>query len=182
MPNDKATKFFTHVALYCRDVNKTKDWYCQVFGMNVNASAPGRFAALSFGYKHHDLALVQAPAEFQDPQPPRVGLYHFAVDTGSFEESMRIFERAKALESEFVKAIDHRIGNGIYVRDPDGNMIELWNEAHATMDEAVASLHGLKEEFEVNPIGFPLDIDATVAAKKPVRKPNAAPPSPTTHR
>lgn len=178
----EATKFFTHVALYCRDVNKAIDWYTKVLGMRVHASAPGRFAALSFGYRHHDLALVQAPPEFKDPQRQQVGLYHFAVDTGSFDESMRIFERAKALDSEFVKAIDHRIGNGVYVRDPDGNMIELWSEAHDTMEEAVASLGSLKEDFKTNPIGFPLDIDATVAEKKPVRKKDAAPPSPITHR
>jgi len=136
--------------------------------MNVVAQAPGRFAALSFGHRHHDVALVQAPPNFGDPQPPQVGLYHVSVDTGSFDESLRLLERARSLQSPFVKAIDHRVGTGIYVRDPDGNVIEFWAESYPTMGEAVASLATMDPPFEVNPIGFPMDIEASLRERRVV--------------
>jgi len=175
------TKFVTHVALYCRDLDKSAAWYRRVFEMKVLAEAPGRFAALSFGERHHDFALVQAPPEFRDPAPPRIGLYHIAVDTGSFAESLAIFKRARAENAEFVKAIDHRVGNGIYIRDPDGNILELWSEIYATMAEAIASIAKMDPPFQENPIGFPLDIEETVRTGKPVHLVGAKPPSPITH-
>lgn len=176
----KPTKFVTHVALYCRDLQRSVDWYCKVFGMTVRAAAPGRFAALSFGHKHHDFALVQAPAEFADPAPSRVGLYHIAIDTGGFEESVALYRKAREAGSAFVKAIDHRLGNGIYVRDPDGNILELWSESYASMADALAALQTLDPPFEQNPIGYPLDIDAVDATGKPVRAQGEA-PGPTHH-
>jgi catechol-2,3-dioxygenase len=168
-PHSSPVKFVTHVALYCRDLARSVAWYCDVLGMSVKASAPGRFAAVSFGHKHHDFALVQAPAEFADPAPPQVGLYHVAIDTGGFEESVALLRRAKAVNSVFVKGIDHRLGIGIYVRDPDGNVIEFWSETYATMEEAIAKIATLDPPFAVNPIGYPLDIEAVLATGEPVR-------------
>lgn len=151
------TPFTTHVALYCADVQKTADWYVDVFGMRVLASSPGRFVALSFGEKHHDLALVQAPAEFGPPQIKKVGLYHFAIDTGSFDNSMRVYERALAAGMSAEKAIDHRLGKGIYVRDPDQNLVELWSESYPTYAEGIATIPEMDPPFEENPIGWPMD-------------------------
>lgn len=152
-------KFVTHVALYCGDVNKTSKWYQNVFGMKVLAEAPNHFAALSFGEKHHDLALVQAPPAFGRAEIKRVGLYHFAVDTGSFDSSMRIYERAMQAGALFEKAIDHRVGKGVYVRDPDLNLVELWSEHYPTYAAAVQSLSEMSPPFAENPIGYPLVID-----------------------
>lgn len=155
----RPVKFVTHVALYCRDLARSVDWYQRVLGMRVVAASPGRFSALSFGEKHHDIALVQAAPEFRDPDGPRVGLYHISVDTGGFEESLAVYERARALDSPLVKAIDHRLGKGIYVRDPDGNVIELWSESYPSYAEAIATLPHLNPSFEENPIGYPIDVD-----------------------
>ncbi len=174
------TRFITHVALYCRNLDRSVAWYCDVLGMTVKASAPGRFAAVAFGQKHHDFALVQAPPGFADPSTQRVGLYHIAIDTGSFAASVELYKRAQAASSEFVKAIDHRLGKGIYLRDPDGNILELWSESYPTMAEALAGLETLDPPFHENPIGYPLDIDAVVKTGQPVRKSGEA-PQPTDH-
>lgn len=167
---EKPLKFITHVALFCAELDRSVRWYSDVLGMRVMAQSPGRFAAMSFGHKHHDLALVQAPPEFAPPDPPRVGLYHVSVDVGSFAESLALYDRAMQAQSPFVKAIDHRVGNGIYVRDPDGNIIELWSEAYATMTEALGSMESMDPPFEENPVGFPLDIEASVRKGAPVHQ------------
>lgn len=156
-------KFITHLALYCSDLETSVDWYRQVFDMKVIASSPGRFAAISFGEKHHDLALVQAPDTFGPPEVKRAGLYHFAVDTGSFDNSMRIYGRAKALGGSAEKAIDHRLGMGVYVRDPDQNLVELWSETYGSYAEGIATLPKMDPPFSENPIGWPFDAEDAYA-------------------
>ncbi len=155
-------KFITHIALYVGDLERSIRWYEDVMGMKINASSPGRFAAVSFGYRHHDLALVQAPPDYKPVDTDRVGVYHMAIDTGSFDNSMRIYGKARELGMlDFVKATDHRLGVGIYLRDPDGNIIELWSEYHKRMDDAIASIDKMDPPFEENPIGFPMDMEET---------------------
>lgn len=151
------TKFITHVAFYCQDLGKTVSWYQDVLEMNIVAEAPGRFAALSFGDKHHDLALVQAPEGFGKPEVQKAGLYHYAIDTGSFDASMKIYERAKELGVVVEKAMDHRLGRGIYIRDPDLNLVELWSESYPSYVEAIASLTDMDPPFSENPVGWPID-------------------------
>lgn len=153
-------KFITHIALYCANVDDSISWYEDILGMKVRAMAPGRFAGMTFGERHHDMALVQAPPDFNPANRPQVGLYHISVDTGSLDESLRIYDRAKtAGRLVFEKAVDHRVGTGIYIRDPDGNLVELWSEAYGTMKEAVEAIDHFDPPFEENPIGWPLDIE-----------------------
>jgi catechol 2,3-dioxygenase len=157
---EKHVKFVTHVALFCGDLEMTATWYEEILGMEVRVSSPGRFTAMTFGYRHHDFALVQAPPNFKPPQIEQVGLYHISIDTGSFDASMQIYGAAKTKNKlDFVKAIDHRVGIGIYLRDPDGNVIELWSETYPTQEDAIAEIPHFDPPFEENPIGWPLNMD-----------------------
>jgi len=155
-------KFITHVALFCQDVDASKKWYQDVLGMKVIAESKGRFCALSFGERHHDIALAKAPIDSGRTTQGNVGLYHISIDVGTYDDSLDVFERAKAAGAEFVKVVDHRVGRGVYVRDPDGNVLELWSESYPSYAEAIDSIAEMDPSFEENPIGFYLDIDEEV--------------------
>jgi len=48
----------THLALFVKDPFASASWYEEVLGMQVTARG-ARWVFLSFGQKHHDIALIQ---------------------------------------------------------------------------------------------------------------------------
>jgi catechol 2,3-dioxygenase-like lactoylglutathione lyase family enzyme len=130
-----------HVGFYCKDLNASIAWYKDVLGMEEQFGFPGRAQALGFGgnKEDHDIFLVQAPEQYAEPTPMhfdyetltpvkgRVGFYHVAIDFGSFDAAMQAYGRALARNTELAKGVQHGDGRGIYVRDPDGNLVELFS-------------------------------------------------------
>lgn len=137
----KAVPRIVHVGFYCRDVGKSVAWYEDVLGMHVHFSVPNRAYAMGFngGKEDHDIFLVQAPDAYAEPTPMhfdyetleatkgRIGFYHVAVDFQSFDAAMEAYGRALARNSDLAKGVQHGDGRGIYVRDPDGNLVELFS-------------------------------------------------------
>ena len=78
----------THVALYVRDPAASGAWYAEVLGMQEVAREP-RWVFMSFGQKHHDIALIKAqtPAELGT-----IGLQHYGLEiAGGLEELRRLY-------------------------------------------------------------------------------------------
>ncbi len=119
-----------HIVLRVRDLELSLPFYCDVLGLAEVARrdfGEGPMVFLSTGNSHHDIALVQV-GEIAGTSQPR--LHHFALKVG---ESLEELADAKAhLESCGVgvhMALDHRVSQGVYVSDPDGNLIELYVDA-----------------------------------------------------
>jgi len=87
---------------------------------------------LSFGRKHHDLALIQAePGAAQGG----LGLQHYGLEiAGDVEELRRLYGMLLTKGVKVVKTTDHKIGFGVYFEDPDGNRFEFFAET-VTDDE-----------------------------------------------
>jgi hypothetical protein len=112
-----------------------------VLGMEKSFGMPGRAQALGWGgdKEDHDIFLVQAPETYSEPTPMhfdfetlapvagRIGFYHVSIDFCSFADAMQAYTRALARNSELAKSVQHGEGRGIYVRDPDGNLVELFS-------------------------------------------------------
>lgn len=122
-----------HLALVVSDPHALAEWYQDVLGMEVTARRE-RWVFLSFGRKHHDIALIQA-----EPGAVRggLGLQHYAMEIdGDMALWRRLYDRLVARNVEIVKVSDHKVGYGIYFSDPDGNRLELFHET--VHDEARA--------------------------------------------
>jgi catechol 2,3-dioxygenase len=121
----------THVALYVRDPVISGQWYAQVLGMQVVAKEP-RWVFMSFGKKHHDIALIKAesPGEIGT-----IGLQHYGLEIeGDLNELRRLYGMLLQRKVPIVKVTDHKAGIGVYFTDPDGNRLEFFCET-ATDDE-----------------------------------------------
>ena len=87
-------------------------------------------AFLSTGNSHHDIALVAANSPSSGPG----SLHHLALKVGDSLEDLRHVKQALAASSIIVHmSLDHRVSQGIYISDPDGNLIELYVDADETL-------------------------------------------------
>jgi catechol 2,3-dioxygenase len=118
-----------HLVLYVRDLERSRHFYRDVLGWSEVMESPMPGAAIfSSGRTHHELLLLEVgPGATPIPEGRRVGLYHFGLKIGETDDEIR--DALGALVDagvEIVGTADHTVTHSIYVRDPDGNEIELY--------------------------------------------------------
>lgn len=117
-----------HVVFYVRDLDRSVKFYTDVVGLGLSGTIfNNRAALLSGGSTHHELLLIQV-GEAQGPvQGKRIGLYHVGWKIGDTLDALRDrFNRILELGYDIDGVSDHTISQSIYLRDPDGNEVELY--------------------------------------------------------
>ena len=140
-----------HVVLKVRDLDKARHFYCDFLGMKVgNSSERGMF--LRFSDYHHDIAIFKTVADAEPPKENQVGLVHVALVTDGVETVRQFYDRAKAMGVEVTGWTNHAVTNSLYVKDPEGNTIEIY--ADVPVEEYNWPEHGMGF------ISRPFDIEA----------------------
>ncbi len=77
------------------------------------------------GDHHHHVALYRVDSDA--PRPPRggVGLGHVALEIESEAELVEASRRMEDAGYPIHSTLDHVVSKSVYLRDPDGNMVEL---------------------------------------------------------
>jgi len=129
----------THLALFVRDPFASAPWYESVLGMQETARGE-QWVFLSFGRKHHDIALIRA-AEGEPARGP-VNMQHYGLEIeGDVDELRRLYGMLLAKGVEVVKITDHKVGYGLYFTDPDGHRFEFFCETVHGDEEGKRVLH-----------------------------------------
>ncbi|KPK39465.1 MAG: glyoxalase [Gammaproteobacteria bacterium SG8_47] len=117
-----------HVVLYVRDMQRSIDFYSNVVGLSVRGRIFGaRAAMLSGGRTHHELLLIEMGEAPGPLQGRRLGLYHIGWKIGdSLEALRRKRDELEKLGWAIDGMSDHTVSQSLYLRDPDGNEIELY--------------------------------------------------------
>jgi catechol 2,3-dioxygenase len=114
-----------HLVMNVSNLEASRDFYCTALGMQVMAEhAPGKIVFLSLGEQHHDLALVQR-ATGAPPDPTQPGLVHMAWQVEDFPTLQAAYRELLAAGIE-PEPIQHNVTNSLYMKDPDGNLVELY--------------------------------------------------------
>lgn len=118
-----------HVHLTVSDLDRSLAFYRDVLGFNVTARyGPDAVFLAAGGYHHHIGLNTWAGRGALPPAPGTTGLYHFAIlfpDRPALAAAVRrVVDHGTALEG----ASDHGVSEAIYLRDPDGNGIELYRD------------------------------------------------------
>ena len=117
-----------HVVLYVRDLERSRTFYRDVLGFREVFAIPSAAAGYSSGRTHHELLLLSVGPDAQPiPQGRRVGMYHFGLKVGDSDDELRAARDAVvAAGVRIVGLTDHVVTHSLYLRDPDGNEIELY--------------------------------------------------------
>ena len=117
-----------HVVFYVRDLEQSLKFYTDAVGLSLSGKIfQGRAALLTGGSTHHELLLIQV-GEAQGPMHgKRIGLYHVGWKIGeSLDELKAMYNKLVELDYAIDGLSDHTISQSIYLRDPDGNEVELY--------------------------------------------------------
>jgi catechol 2,3-dioxygenase len=122
-----------HVHLKVADLERALGFYRDVLGLELTQRLGNQAAFLSAGGYHHHIGLnTWESAGGSAPPPGTTGLYHVAILYPTRALLADALRRVVAAGIEFDGAADHGVSEAIYLRDPDGNGVELyWDRPRA---------------------------------------------------
>jgi len=133
-----------------RDLKRSVAFYRDVVGLPVVGEIfDGRAAMFSSGRTHHELLLIEVGDAPGPLHGRRVGLYHIGWKIGDSLDALRALKaRLDRLGVPIDGMSDHTVSQSLYVRDPDGNELELfvddptveWRKSNAWMEAPVKPL------------------------------------------
>lgn len=116
-----------HVHLKVADLERALAFYRDVLGFEVTQRFGPQAAFLSAGGYHHHLGLNTWESAGGSPPPPgTTGLYHVAILYPTRAELAAALRRLLEAKVPVDGAADHGVSEAIYLRDPDGNGVELY--------------------------------------------------------
>jgi catechol 2,3-dioxygenase len=127
--------YLGHVVFYVKNLEQSLSFYRDLLGFKeIGRVFNGTAAALTSGRTHHELLLIQVGDAPGPPSGRRRGLYHIGIKVGDSLDELRTAKQELERAGIPIDGMsDHTISQSLYLRDPDGNEVELYVDA----DESV---------------------------------------------
>jgi catechol 2,3-dioxygenase len=122
-----------HVHLKVADLERALGFYSGVLGFELTQRYGDQAAFLSAGGYHHHIGLNTWESRGGTPPPPgHTGLFHTAILYPTRADLADALRRLTAAGVALDGASDHGVSEALYLRDPDGNGVELyWDRPEA---------------------------------------------------
>jgi len=116
-----------HVHLKVADLERAVRFYRDVLGFELTQRYGNQAAFLSAGGYHHHIGLNTWESAGGKPPPSgSTGLYHLAIAYPTRAELADALRRVLDAGISLEGASDHGVSEAIYLRDPDGNGVEVY--------------------------------------------------------
>jgi catechol 2,3-dioxygenase len=146
-----------HVHLKVADLERAVSFYTEALGFEVTQLMGDQAAFLSAGGYHHHVGVNTWQSRGGEPPPPcATGLYHVAFRYPDRASLARALRRLMRHSIRLDGASDHGVSEALYLRDPDGNGIELYRDRPT--EEWPRAANG-----SLQMVTLPLDLDALLA-------------------
>lgn len=122
-----------HGHLKVADLERALGFYCGVLGFTLTQRYGTEAAFVAAGGYHHHIGLNTWESRGGSPPPPgTTGLFHLAILYPTRAALADALRRLAAAGVPLEGASDHGVSEALYLRDPDGNGLELyWDRPEA---------------------------------------------------
>jgi catechol 2,3-dioxygenase len=118
-----------HAVLKVRDIERAEAFYSGVLGLPIAARIDTMMTFFTLG-NHHDFAVIAVGPDGPDAPENAPGLFHVAFKVGATLDELRAVKvELEAAGITIDNAFDHVVSQSLYIRDPDGNGVELYVDA-----------------------------------------------------
>ena len=118
-----------HVHLKVADLDRALAFYCGVLGFELKQRYGQQAAFVAAGGYHHHIGLNTWESRGGSPPPlGTTGLLHIAILYPTRAALADALKRLTAAKVELDGASDHGVSEALYLRDPDGNGVELYRD------------------------------------------------------
>jgi catechol 2,3-dioxygenase len=116
-----------HVHLKVADLERALGFYTGVLGFELMQRYGNEAAFVSAGGYHHHIGLNTWESRGgRPPAPGTTGLYHVAIVYPNRAALADALQRVITAGIQLDGASDHGVSEALYLRDPDGNGVELY--------------------------------------------------------
>jgi catechol 2,3-dioxygenase len=143
-----------HVHLKVADLDRALAFYRDVLGFQVTQRIGNSAAFLAAGGYHHHIGLNTWESRHGSaPALGTTGLYHVAIVYPTRAELADALRRLILAHVPLEGASDHGVSQALYLRDPDGNGVELyWDRPESQWPRT--------PQGELDMVTAPLDLEA----------------------
>lgn len=118
-----------HIHLKVADLGRAIRFYHDILGFQITQRMGRSAAFLSAGGYHHHIGLnTWESAAGPAPAPGTTGLHHVAILYPTRAALADALRRLIAARIPLDGAADHGVSEALYLRDPDGNGVELYTD------------------------------------------------------
>lgn len=112
-----------HIHLSVKDLQESKEFYCDLLGLNLVMEYPDEALFFSSGGYHHHVAInAWGAKEGETPQEQQVGLRHFTM---TFPNEWKRQAAVEKLQNKDFKVESLETGSDLLTTDPSGNQLRL---------------------------------------------------------
>jgi catechol 2,3-dioxygenase len=115
-----------HVVIRVRDLERAESFYHGLLGIPISARAPQWSMVFFTLGEHHDFAITAVGEAADAPSNTTLGLDHLAFRIAGGIDALRSTKVQLQAAGVAAVAFDHTVTKSLYVRDPDGNLVELY--------------------------------------------------------
>lgn len=146
-----------HIHLKVSDLERALAFYRDVLGFEETQRYGSQAVFLSAGGYHHHIGLNTWESAGGTPPPAgSTGLYHVAILYPSRADLADALRRLLAAGIRLEGASDHGVSEALYLRDPDGNGVELyWDRPEAQWPRT--------QDNQIQMHTHPLDLNSLLA-------------------
>ena len=125
-----------HVLIRVSNLSHSIQFYRDLLGfelLEINAENHHKMAFLTLGESGHDIDLLEA-TDSELLSADRSTLHHIAFQVETFDDLQQAFFHLKDIGVSILKSVDHVNQKSIYIKDPDGTIVEIYYELDESLD------------------------------------------------